>query len=37
MLQFEHNGVTSYLGDCRDILQSLPEQSVNCVVTSPPY
>lgn len=25
------------LGDCRIALSSLPEKSVNCVVTSPPY
>lgn len=25
------------LGDCRDVLASLPAQSVQCVVTSPPY
>ena len=25
------------LGDCRDTLRSLPDQSVHCVVTSPPY
>jgi site-specific DNA-methyltransferase (adenine-specific) len=24
-------------GDCRDVLPSLPAQSVHCVVTSPPY
>ncbi len=24
-------------GDCRNVLRSLPEQSVHCVVTSPPY
>ena len=24
-------------GDCRDVLPTLPEQSVHCVVTSPPY
>jgi DNA modification methylase len=24
-------------GDCREILRSLPDESVNCVVTSPPY
>jgi DNA modification methylase len=24
-------------GDCRDVLKSLPGQSVHCVVTSPPY
>ena len=25
------------LGDARKVLESLPEQSVQCVVTSPPY
>lgn len=24
-------------GDCRDVLKTLPDQSVNCCVTSPPY
>lgn len=24
-------------GDCRDVLKTLPDQSVHCVVTSPPY
>ena len=24
-------------GDCRDILKTMPDQSVNCCVTSPPY
>lgn len=24
-------------GDCRDVLKALPDQSVNCIVTSPPY
>lgn len=28
---------TLYLGDCRDVLRSLPDESVQCVVTSPPY
>jgi site-specific DNA-methyltransferase (adenine-specific) len=28
---------TLQLGDCREILQTLPEQSVHCCVTSPPY
>lgn len=28
---------TLHLGDCREILKSLPEQSVNTCVTSPPY
>lgn len=25
------------IGDCRDVLRTLPDQSVNCIVTSPPY
>lgn len=24
-------------GDCRDVLRSMPDESVHCVVTSPPY
>lgn len=24
-------------GDCRDVLKTMPDQSVHCVVTSPPY
>ena len=24
-------------GDCRDVLPTLPDGSVNCIVTSPPY
>jgi len=26
-----------FVGDCRDVLASLPSESVHCVVTSPPY
>ena len=26
-----------HLGDCRDVLPTLPDQSVHCCVTSPPY
>lgn len=26
-----------YQGDCRSVLQTLPDESVQCVVTSPPY
>lgn len=26
-----------HLGDCRDLLRQIPEGSVHCVVTSPPY
>lgn len=29
--------VTIRIGDCREVLRSLPDQSVNCIVTSPPY
>lgn len=29
--------VTILAGDCRDVLRTLPEASVNCIVTSPPY
>jgi DNA modification methylase len=32
------NGITSfYQGDCREVLAELPAESVQCVVTSPPY
>ena len=24
-------------GDCREVLRTLPDESVHCVVTSPPY
>ncbi len=24
-------------GDCRDVLKPLPDESVHCIVTSPPY
>jgi site-specific DNA-methyltransferase (adenine-specific) len=29
--------VTLYHGDCREVLASLPDRSVNCVITDPPY
>jgi len=29
--------VTVYQGDCLDVLGELPEQSVHCCITSPPY
>jgi DNA modification methylase len=34
---YEHDGVTLWQGDCRTILGTLPDESVQCVVTSPPY
>lgn len=29
--------LTIHGGDCRDVLATLPAESVHCVVTSPPY
>lgn len=29
--------LTVYAGDCREVLRTLPDESVHCVVTSPPY
>lgn len=34
---YRRNGVTLYLGDCLDVLRSLPSGSVDAVVTDPPY
>lgn len=34
---FDESGVTLYQGHVIDVLQSLPEESVNCCITSPPY
>ena len=34
---FDRDGITMYLGDCRELLKQMPEQSVQCCVTSPPY
>lgn len=34
---FDRDGVTMYLGDCREVLSGLPGASVNACVTSPPY
>src|SRR3990172_2508667 len=31
------NGIEIYQGHVLDILQKLPDESVHCVVTSPPY
>lgn len=31
------NNLTILQGDCRDVLKTLPEASVQCCVTSPPY
>ena len=31
------DNITIHVGDCLDVLRELPEQSVQCCVTSPPY
>jgi DNA modification methylase len=37
-IQFDRaNDVTIHIGDCIDILKTLPAQSVDCCITSPPY
>lgn len=36
-LHHRAGAVTLYLGDALDVLRELPDQSVHCVVTSPPY
>ena len=33
----EDPDLTLYQGDVREVLRSLPDESVHCVVTSPPY
>ncbi len=34
---FENKGGRLYLGACLDVLKRIPDSSVHCVVTSPPY
>ena len=34
---FQQDGVTLYHGDCREVMQSLPDESVHAIVTDPPY
>lgn len=34
---FQDDGLTLYCGDSRAVLKELPDESVNCCVTSPPY
>lgn len=33
----ESNSITLFNGDCRKLLKRLPDESVDLVVTSPPY
>lgn len=37
MIFYQSNFTTLHCGDCLSILKTLPSNSVNCVVTSPPY
>jgi DNA modification methylase len=37
MKYFDHAGVELHWGDARDVLATLPDKSVHCAVTSPPY
>jgi len=34
---YDKDGITIYHGDCLGALRQLPDESVNCCVTSPPY
>ncbi len=34
---YDEDGLTLYQGDCMGVLAALPAESVDCVVTSPPY
>lgn len=34
---YEDEFATLYHGDCREVLSSLPDGGVNCVITDPPY
>lgn len=34
---YEQDGVTLYLGDCREVMRALADCSVDAVVTDPPY
>lgn len=36
-LHYEEPGIRLYHGDCREVMRALPERSVHCVMTSPPY
>jgi len=36
-LYFSDNSGTLYQGDALEVLKQMPDESINCVVTSPPY
>ena len=33
----DRDGVTIHNGDCIEVLRTIPDESVQCCVTSPPY
>ncbi len=37
MIHYQDDRVVLHRGDCREVLRAMPEASVHCVVTSPPY
>ena len=37
MIFFTDNATTLHLGDAYDVLAAMPDQSADCIVTSPPY
>ena len=34
---YEHAGITIYHGDCREVLPTLADESVDIILTDPPY
>jgi len=34
---WSEDGLSLWLGDCREVMRQLPAESVSTVVTSPPY
>ncbi len=34
---FRKSQTIIYVGDCREVLKTLPNESIHCVITSPPY
>lgn len=34
---YEADGITIFCGDAKSVLSTLPDESINCCVTSPPY
>src|SRR5437870_13283951 len=34
---YKEDGISVYLGDAREVMAELPTESIDCVITSPPY